>query len=270
MDGSLREALALGLVQGITYVLPVSSDGHLALMELVFGVQEPTRLFLVSLRVAAFVATCVVLRARAARLLSELSRALVQPSRLWTTAGGRDATTVMLASLPTALFGVFLREPVGVWARSPAVIGVGLVGTSAWLLSTLWLRPGRSESPGVVGALLIGVAQGLSVLPGLSRTAGTTVCALWLGVRPDRAFELSFLSSLPALLAMIVLDGRVALRGPVELPVSLVGALASLVSACAALVLLGRVVRRGRLALFASWTVPLAVATLSLALVWPH
>jgi len=270
MDASLRDALAIGLVQGVTYVLPISSDGHLALMDLVFGVEEPPRLLLVALRAAAFVATCVVLRERALRMIRELGRALFEPSRLLTTAGGRDATTVVLASLPTAIFGVFLREPVGAWARSPVVVGVGLLGTSAWLLSTHWLKAGRSESPGLLGALLIGVAQGLSVLPGLSRSASTTACALWLGVRPDRAFELSFLSSLPALFAIIVLDGRVALRGPVELPASLLGALASLLSCTAALVLLGRLVRRGRLGLFAAWTVPLALATLSLALVWPH
>ena len=159
---------------------------------------------------------------------------------------------------------------VAAWSLSPLVVGVGLLGTSAWLLSTHWLKPGRSEFPGLLGAMLIGIAQGLAVLPGLSRSAGTIACALWLGVRPDRAFELSFLCSLPALLAIVVLDGRALVHEPGTLIVTLVAALIAFVASLLALTLLERVVRAGRLAWFAGWTFPLAVATLAMALVWPH
>ncbi|MGC4091675.1 MAG: undecaprenyl-diphosphate phosphatase [Polyangiaceae bacterium] len=271
MDVSLRDALVLGLVQGFTYVLPVSSDGHLALLGLVCGVELPSPLASVTMRAATLVATCIVLRQRIVRALREVVASVLAPSRLWTEPGGQDTVTVLLASLPTALFGVFLREPVSAWAQSPLAIGVGLLGTSAWLLSTHWLGPGRAESAGLGGALLIGTAQGLAVLPGLSRSAGTIVCALWLGVRPDRAFELSFLASLPALLAMVLLDGRSVLRAP---PTQFSGGLLaggfSLLGSLLALLLLERLVRRGRLGWLASWTLPLSLATLALALVWPR
>jgi undecaprenyl-diphosphatase len=270
MDASPRDAVALALVQGIAYVFPISSDGHAALMDLLFGVREPTLLLSVTFRFSALLATCIVLRARCGRLLRELTLSFAQPSRLWSTQGGRDATAVAFASVPTALFGLFLREPVAAWSRSPLVVGVGLLGTSAWLLSTHWLKPGRDEFPGLLGAMLIGTAQGLAVLPGLSRSAGTIVCALWLGVRPDRAFELSFLSSLPALLGIIVFDGRFLLREPAPIGVVLAAGLVSLVACVAALLLLERVVRSGRLAWFAGYTLPLAFATLAMALVWPH
>ncbi|MFZ5891894.1 MAG: undecaprenyl-diphosphate phosphatase [Myxococcota bacterium] len=266
----LRDALALGLVQGLGYVLPVSSDGHLALMQLLFGIQQPAPWLGVCLRAATFLATCIALRERCGRMLRDLSASVLQPARLWSTPGGRDALVVLLASIPTAVFGVFLREPMSVWSHSPLVIGIGLLGTSAWLLSTYWLRAGRQETPGLIGGLLIGVAQGLSILPGLSRSAGTIACALWLGVRPDRAFELSFLCSLPPLLAMIVIDARVALQHATP---STHVALASLTTLIAALVgfgILERVMRHLRLAGFALWTVPLALATLAMALVWPH
>ena len=270
MNASPRDAIVLALVQGITYVFPVSSDGHIALLDLLFGVHEPPAPLAVALRLSALLATCVALRARCGRLLREAALSFAQPSRLWSTSGGRDATAVAFASVPTALFGLFLREPVAAWSLSPLVVGVGLLGTSAWLLSTHWLKPGRSEFPGLLGAMLIGIAQGLAVLPGLSRSAGTIACALWLGVRPDRAFELSFLCSLPALLAIVVLDGRALVHDSGTLIVTLVATLIAFVASLLALTLLERVVRAGRLAWFAGWTFPLAVATLAMALVWPH
>ena len=268
MDATPRDAVLLALVQSITYVLPVSSDGHVALMDLLFGLRAPSPLIAVALRLGAFVSTCFVLRHRCVRCVREGVLAFRQPERLWSTPGGRDAVVVVFSSFPTALFGLFLREPVSAWSRSPLMVGVGLVGTSAWLLSTWWLKPGRSEFPGLLGSLLIGVAQGLSILPGLSRSAGTIACALWLGVRPDRAFELSFLASLPPLLAVIVLDARVAPREPIGL--AAVAALLALLASAVALGALEHVVRKGRLAWFAGWTAPLAVATLAMALVWPH
>ncbi|HET9930583.1 MAG TPA: undecaprenyl-diphosphate phosphatase, partial [Polyangiaceae bacterium] len=233
MDATPRDAVVLGLVQSITYVLPVSSDGHVALMDLLFGLRAPTPLMAVALRFAALVSTAFVLRYRFARLLREGVLAFRYPDRLWTTSGGRDAVVVVFASFPTALFGLFLREPVSAWARSPLMVGIGLLGTSAWLLSTLWLKPGKSEFPGLLGSILIGVAQGLSILPGLSRSAGTIACALWLGVRPDRAFELSFLASLPPLLAVVVLDARALSREPIAL--TAVAALLALLATAVAL-----------------------------------
>lgn len=268
MDATPRDAVVLALVQSIAYVLPVSSDGHAALMDLLFGVRAPAPLIAVALRAGALVSTCFVLRARCLRLLREGVLAFRKPERLWSTPGGRDAVVVVFASFPTALFGLFLREPVSAWSRSPLMVGIGLLGTSAWLLSTLWLKPGRSEFPGLLGALLIGVAQGLSILPGLSRSAATIACSLWLGLREDRAFELSFLVSLPPLLAVVVLDARWLLRGPVGL--SAVALLLSVLATAVALGALEHLVRKNRLAWFASWTAPLALATLSMALVWPR
>lgn len=268
MDATPRDAVVLALVQSITYVLPVSSDGHAALMDLLFQVRAPSPLLAVALRLGALGATCFVMRERAVRLLREGVLAFRRPERLWTTAGGRDAVVLVFASFPTALFGLFLREPVSSWSRSPFMVGIGLLGTSAWLLSTLWLKPGRGDFPGVLGALLIGVAQGLSILPGLSRSAATIACGLWLGLRQDRAFELSFLVSLPPLLAVVVLDARWLSRGPLGL--AAVTLLLSLVAAVVALRVLEYLVRRNRFAWFGSWTAPLALATLAMALVWPR
>jgi undecaprenyl-diphosphatase len=137
------------------------------------------------------------------------------------------------------------------------------------VLSTLWVPSGKREVPTYVGSVLIGVAQGLAVLPGFSRSGATIASALWLGVRPERAFELSFLMSLPAVFGAIALESRHAMHESFPVLPAVVGASVAFVTGVVALSLLRRVVISGRFALFALWTLPLGIATLAMAAVWP-
>ncbi len=264
------DAILLGTLQGITEFLPISGGGHLALAELLFKMEQGSSSFNLMLHAGTLLATTIVLRERVTRAAGAGLSAVAAPSRFVTTAGGRDAATVILASLPTAVIGLLLRDSVALWTRSPLVLGLGFVGTSAWVLSTYWVRPGSKEQPSWLGALLIGVAQGFAVLPGLSRSASTIAGALWLGVRPDRAFELSFLMSLPAVLGAIFLEARYAMAEPASFSPALLAALTALVTGAGALLLLRQLVMRGQFVLFALWTVPIAIATLAMAAVWPH
>src|ERR1041384_1162097 len=208
MHQPFRDAALLGVLQGITEFLPISSDGHLALAELLFKVDVGGLTFNVMLHAGTFIATLLVLRARVARAVYEAALAVRHPERFRTTSGGRDALTVVVASIPTAIIGLLLRDPVEKWTHSPLVVGIGFLLTSVCVCSTYWVKPGQREQPSLAGALVIGLLQGFAVLPGLSRSGSTIASALWLGVRPDRAFELSFLMSLPAVLGAIVLEGR--------------------------------------------------------------
>src|SRR5690606_27713059 len=125
--------------------------------------------------------------------------------RFGSSSGARDALVVVLASMPTAVIGLLLRDRVERWTSSPLVVGLGFAFTGALLISTRWVSPGEREQPSWIGAVAIGVAQGLAVLPGVSRSGSTITLALWLGVRPDRAFELSMLMSLPAVFGAVML-----------------------------------------------------------------
>jgi undecaprenyl-diphosphatase len=132
------------------------------------------------------------------------------------------------------------------------------------------LSPQRDrEQPTARGALLIGIAQGLAVLPGLSRSGSTIAVAIWLGVRPERAFELSMLMSLPAVVGALLLEGRHAFGTPFPGVPALLGAVVALGTGILALTVLRRVVIRGRFGWFAFWVGPLALATLALGLAWP-
>lgn len=270
MAHPFTDAALLGALQGVTEFLPISSDGHLALAGLLFHVEQGGLTFNVMLHAGTWIATVIVLRQRVARAAYAGVLALKEPVRFRSTSGGRDVWTVLLASIPTAAIGLLLRDAVEKWTHSPFVVGLGFLLTSACVLSTHWVRPGQREQPTWVGALIIGVLQGLAVLPGLSRSGGTIAGALWLGVRPDRAFELSFLMSLPAVLGAILLESRHAFGAPFPVGSALIGATAALSTGIVALLLVRHVVMRGRFAYFALWTVPLGIATLAMAFVWPR
>ncbi len=263
-------AAALGALQGMTEFLPVSSDGHLALAELLFGLKVGGLTFNVLLHAGTLLATMIVLRQQLWRALREGLLALFKPSRFRGTPGGRDALVVVVASMPTALIGLGLRDAVERWTEDPLAIGLGFLATAVVLVLSGLARRGDAEQPSLWGALAIGIAQGFAVLPGLSRSGSTIATALWLGVRPDRAFELSMLMSLPAVLGAIVLESPKALQHGRFESTALLGASAALLIGIAALLLLQRLVKRGRFMWFALWVGPLAVATIAMGLAWPE
>ncbi len=270
MQGPVFESVVLGAIQGLTEFLPISSDGHLALTEMLFDFSTKGLALNVMLHVGTLLATFVMLWPRVRPAIFDGVAACMKPSLFSTVPGARDALVVILASIPTAIIGFGLRHSVERWTESPLAIGLGFLGTSAVLLASRFAKPGRSEQPSAVGALLIGVAQGLAVLPGLSRSASTITLALFLGVRRERAFELSMLMSLPAVFGATLLEAPKALAERSLLVPAAVGALVAFLVGLLALGLLRRVVVAGRFAWFAVWVVPVALATLALAKAWPH
>ncbi len=138
------------------------------------------------------------------------------------------------------------------------------------LASTRWARVGDREQPSFAGALLMGVCQGMAVVPGVSRSGSTIAAALWLGVGPGRAFELSMLMSLPAVLGALLVESRPMESGSGDLVHAAIAGLVALVFGVVALLVLRRATVRGHFALFALWVLPVAVATLAMAKAWPH
>jgi undecaprenyl-diphosphatase len=266
----LGQAATLGAIQGLTEFLPVSSDGHLALAQIVFGLEESGLTLNVMLHAGTFLATLIVLWRRMGPAVYEGVRALRRPSRFSETAGGRDALVVIMASIPTAAIGLVLRDRVEHWTSSPLVVGIGFAVTGVILVTSRWVRPGDRDVPTLLGAVAMGIAQGIAVLPGVSRSGSTITLALWLGVRPERAFELSMLMSLPAVFGAVLLELPKLIAAGEGYGVAALGALVAFGVGLVALVVLRRIVMRGHFAWFALWVLPLALATLALARAWPR
>jgi undecaprenyl-diphosphatase len=266
---AVADVIALSVLQGITEFLPVSSSGHLALAEILFGLKENNLALNVMLHAGTLCATLLVLRQRVFALLVAAFRAVRRPSTLRDTPDGRDVVAVVVATVPTAVLGLTLERPTERFIRSPLAVGIGFLITGLLLLSVRWARAGKREGLGLWGAAAVGVAQGIAVLPGISRSGSTIGVGLWLGVRPERAFELSMLMSLPAVFGAVVLEVPAVMGASATLGPAVVGAAVSFAVGVVALLVLRRVVVHGSFPVFALWVLPLAVATLALARAWP-
>lgn len=201
------EALLLGLLQGASEFLPVSSSGHLFLAQRLLGFTEPELAFDTLLHLATLFAVAIFLRSELLSIARDLFRrgpAVEQPA--W---GRRDLLLVVLATVPTVAIGLFFKDAVEQGVSAAGVGGRYLVLTALLLLSARMFRtkaePARIEA---WEAILVGCVQGMAVFPGLSRSGSTICVMLLLGVAATRAPRFSFLISLPAVAGAAVLNLR--------------------------------------------------------------
>jgi undecaprenyl-diphosphatase len=258
----LAEGAVLGLVQGTTEFLPVSSAGHLALAQLLYG-GDPEMAVTALLHVGTFVATLVFLRKRIWNAIEEGLRGLGRPALLAETPGGRDASFVAIATVPTIPVAFALKHEAGEVIGSLFLIGACFLVTAVVLIALRLAPAGIKTTPSWTGALLVGMAQGTAVLPGISRPAVTIASLLWLGVTAERAFELSLLVSLPAIAGAIALESRHALRGDESPAAMAVGVVVAFLAGLVGLAAMRRIVIGAKLHWFSFYLVPVAIATLA-------
>ncbi len=267
----------LGVVQGATEFLPVSSSGHLAAAELLLerrgielSLNECPLLLEVLLHLATALAVIAVYRREVVAAIAGLGRAAVAVTRrkLGETLAGDDDANLALAlvvgSIPTALLGLALRDPAAVVAASSRGLGFTFLGSALLLLASRWW-PGGSRRLDLRAALLIGSIQGVAVLPGISRSGVTIATALALGLGREEAARFSFLLSLPAILGAALLELDAAQLASAQRAASFgLGALAAFVTGLIALLVLLRAVRRGKLWLFAPYVAGVGIVSLAL------
>jgi undecaprenyl-diphosphatase len=186
------EAFILGLVQGLTEFLPVSSSGHLVVLQSLFGAEQRGILVEVVVHVATLMSVLIFYRRRVGALIAGSIR------------GDADALTYGLklgvATLPAVLLALVAGDFLNALFEFPAVAGVGFAITGGVLWSTRKTAPtARLCGPGWGAALLIGCAQAAAIVPGVSRSGATVAAALALGVAPLAAAEFSFLMSVIAI-----------------------------------------------------------------------
>jgi undecaprenyl-diphosphatase len=257
-------AALLGLVQGLTEFLPVSSSGHLVLAQHLLGFTEPQLLFDVSVHVGTLAAVVVVFRADLWSMVKGLWDRGPQGRR-----GRRLLGLVAAGTLPAAAAGILLKDLFESLFAIPAAVGGALILTGCLLMATRYAPPAsRSlERTGPGRALAVGVGQALAITPGVSRSGATIAFGLFLGLDRDLAARFSFVLSVPAILGALALQlAEVDTASPPPLAPLLVGAAAAAASGYAALKLLLKVVRGGRLHWFAWYCWALGLAALAWAL----
>lgn len=196
---TLWESVVLGIVQGATEFLPVSSSGHLVIVQTVMGVNESGVLFEVAVHLATLVSILLVYRTRVADLI----RGGLSGDR----AALRYIGLLAVATLPAGIVGLLWRDAIEALFEMPAAPGIALLITGAFLWSSRGpLASAKGALPGWGAALLIGLAQAFALVPGISRSGATVVAALWLGIEAREAAAFSFLMAVPAIAGAAVLQ----------------------------------------------------------------
>jgi len=249
----------LAVVQGFTEFLPISSSGHLVIGGALLAQLNNARIhgqieLNIVLHGGTLASILVFYRRRIWRLVGEDRRVI---------------GLIVVGTLPAVLIGLPLKELAPEVLANPLLTGLMLLATAAILLAGGRLRRGEDDYARIsyLQALLIGLAQAVAILPGISRSGATIVCGMSLGLRREAAATFSFLLAIPAITGGLVLealdsDGASSEATGTPWPLLLLGAVIAFAVGLVALWWLVRWLERGRLHLFAVWCVLLGLATL--------
>lgn len=262
------EALLMGLLQGLTEYLPVSSSGHLAIASALFGVEgEENMTFTIAVHVATVLSTLVVLGGEIWKILkgSFAPRSLKAGSL---NADQRYVLNILVSMIPIGIVGVFFKDKVeAIFGSGLVVVGVCLLLTAALLAFSYYAKPRQREDISLKDAFIIGLSQAVAVLPGLSRSGTTIATGLLLGNKKQSMAQFSFLMVIPPILGEALLDILKVMKGGElggnigTLPLA-IGFLAAFLSGCAACKWMISIVSKGKLIYFAYYCLLAGAATL--------
>lgn len=260
---SVLQALVLGIVQGLTEFLPVSSSGHLVLAHYFLGWGDNLELYVdIATNTGTLLAVLIFLRRDVGSALTGFFRGLGSPAAR-KEPGWRLALLVIVGSVPTAAIALLVK-PVFERLNAPLPVAIALAVTGL----ILWLAPRSGPKHEVrqvtfVDALVAGFVQGLAVIPGISRSGSTIATLLWRGVDKELAPRLSFLLYLVVSLGVAVLGARDVLDADIELLPLVVMMAASFAVGYGALLLVFSVLKRGRFRLFSPYLWAVSAFTLA-------
>tara|TARA_B100000427_G_scaffold243894_2_gene206872 strand:+ start:288 stop:1079 length:792 start_codon:yes stop_codon:yes gene_type:complete len=257
-------AALLGLIQGLTEFLPVSSSGHLVLAGHLIGLPSTGLIFELLLHLATLVAVIYYYRTDVTGLVQAVPRSIVSPRSGYVhDPEVRLGILVIIATLPTAVIGLFYKDHFERLAQQPQAVGVALLITACLLLATHWIRP-KEQQINAWMAIAIGIAQGLAITPGISRSGATIALALLLGIKTLEAARFSFLISIPAIGGAAVLKLKDGL-GDINLGAAVIGFSVALISGYLALRWLVALVQKRRFAAFAPYCAVVGILAIALA-----
>jgi undecaprenyl-diphosphatase len=251
----------LGVVQGLTEFLPVSSSGHLVILQKMTGINSPALLFDICVHVGTLLAVLLFFYRHILDMITSICRA---PGKILNSSWQcvkddphlKMALLIILGTIPTGLMGLFFRKQADILFGSISLTGMMLIITGCFLLITRFVKSGSRtiETLTVWDALFLGVIQGLAIIPGISRSGATITAALFIKMDRPLAGRFSFLLSIPSILGALVLE----LKEPVgesvfSYPMIFIASLVSFVVGYFALRLLLHVVDQGRLYYFSPY-----------------
>lgn len=244
------QALILGIIQGLTEYLPVSSSGHLAIGQHLFGLNNSDNLmFTVLVHVATVLSTIVI-------LWSEIDWIVRGIFKFKMNDETKYFINILISMIPVAIVGFFLKDYVeAIFGSGLLIVGIMLLVTASLLTFSYYAKPRIKQNISWRDALIIGVAQACAVMPGLSRSGSTIATGLLLGNKKESLAQFSFLMVIPPIVGEALLDVMKMMKGDdvfgntATLPL-IVGFLAAFLSGCFACKWMISIVKRGKLIYF--------------------
>lgn len=266
------ESLILGLLQGLTEYLPISSSGHLAIASSLFGIDgEQNLAFTVIVHVATVLSTVVILWKEIAWIFRDLFTRQSWKSYSGLNEGTRYAINIIISMIPVGIVGLFFKDSIEeIFGSGTTVVGCCLLVTAALLTFSYYAKPRQKEQITGWHAFVIGIAQALAVLPGLSRSGSTIATGLLLGDKKEKLAQFSFLMVIPPILGEALLDmkdlvesaGAGAAGSYTGIEVLIIGFLAAFLAGCAACKWMISIVRKGKLIWFGVYCAVVGLITL--------
>jgi len=263
------QALILGLIQGLTEYLPVSSSGHLAIGQEFFGMSngEDNLTFTVAVHVATVLSTLVILWSEIDWIMKGLFKFKLNEETKY-------VINIIISMIPVAVVGFLFKDKVEeVFGSGLLVVGCCLLVTALLLTFSYYAKPRQRENISWWNALVIGIAQAIAVLPGISRSGSTIATGLLLGNKKEKLAQFSFLMVIPPILGEALLDivkavkgeGDAVLGGIDALPLC-IGFLAAFISGCFACKWMINIVKKGKLIYFGIYCAIVGVAVIAYSL----
>ena len=257
------EALILGLIQGLTEYLPVSSSGHLAIGQAIFGMEngEENLMFTVAVHVATVLSTIVI-------LWSEIDWIFRGLFKFELNAETKYVLNILVSMIPVGIVGLFFKDQVeAIFGSGLLVVGCCLLITASLLIFSYLAKPRQKEKISWKDALIIGIAQAIAVLPGVSRSGSTIATGLLLGNKKESLAQFSFLMVIPPILGEALLDVLKMAKGEnvtgsIETFPLMVGFVAAFLAGCFACKWMINIVKRGKLIYFGIYCAIVGVVTI--------
>ena len=263
---SWLEALVLGIVQGLTEYLPVSSSGHLAIGSALFGIEgEENLAFTIVVHVATVFSTLVILWKEIEWIFRGLFKFQMNSET-------RYAINILISMIPIGIVGVFFKDTVeSIFGSGLLIVGCMLLVTAALPAFSYYAKPRQKESISMKDAFIIGLSQACAVLPGLSRSGTTIATGLLLGNNKAKLAQFSFLMVIPPILGEALLDVLKLVKGEDiagDIPTLslVVGFVAAFLSGCLACKWMINIVKKGKLIYFAIYCAIAGLVTIACTL----
>lgn len=244
------QALILGLIQGLTEYLPVSSSGHLAIGSYLFGINgEDNLAFTIAVHVATVLSTFVILWSEIVWIFRGLFKFKMNDETKY-------FLNIVVSMIPIGIVGVFFKDTVEeIFGSGLLIVGCMLLLTALLLTFSYFAKPRVKENISWKDALIIGLAQACAVMPGLSRSGSTIATGLMLGNKKEKMAQFSFLMVIPPILGEALLDVIKMAKGhnpfgDVSTIALVVGFVAAFVSGCMACKWMINIVKKGKLIYF--------------------